>query len=31
MGKWARAFLPLVLLLLAAFWLRLYRLDAQSL
>jgi len=31
MSKWARAFLPLVLLLLAAFWLRLYRLDAQSL
>lgn len=31
MSKWARAFLPLALLLLAAFWLRLYRLDAQSL
>ena len=31
MSKWARAFLPVVLLLSAAFWLRLYRLDAQSL
>lgn len=31
MSKEARSFLPLVVLLLAAFWLRLYRLDAQSL